>query len=203
MPSNLELKAHLRVEESSVPGIIEKIPELVCLSGPTELTQHDTFYNAEKCRLKLRRENGVATLIAYDRTDQCDSKISDFEKVPVEDPEKLSQVLTKALRVKGDVKKKRVLYIVEFKDLRTRIHIDAVEGLGNFIEFEVMLESETETPIGNEVIKVLKEHFLIADEDLISGSYMDKIISKAYEEKKKHLLDELHVLPYEQFLCLI
>lgn len=41
--------------------------------------------------------------------------------------------MTRALGVKGIVKKKRELYMVG----QTRVHLDEVEGLGNFMELEV------------------------------------------------------------------
>ena len=43
------------------------------------------------------------------------------------------ETLGKALGVKGRVKKTRLLYMVG----QTRVHVDEVEGLGNFMELEV------------------------------------------------------------------
>ena len=45
------------------------------------------------------------------------------------------ETLGKALGVKGRVKKTRLLYMVG----QTRVHVDEVEGLGNFMELEVSL----------------------------------------------------------------
>ena len=45
------------------------------------------------------------------------------------------ETLGEALGVKGRVKKTRLLYMVG----QTRVHVDEVEGLGNFMELEVSL----------------------------------------------------------------
>jgi adenylate cyclase class IV len=42
-------------------------------------------------------------------------------------------VLTQALGARGQVKKRRLLFMYQ----QTRIHVDKVEGLGNFMELEV------------------------------------------------------------------
>ena len=43
------------------------------------------------------------------------------------------ETLKKALEIKGVVKKNRTLYMVG----QTRVHVDQVEGLGDFMELEV------------------------------------------------------------------
>lgn len=43
------------------------------------------------------------------------------------------ETLRLALGIKGSVNKKRYLYMVG----QTRVHVDEVEGLGNFMELEV------------------------------------------------------------------
>lgn len=45
----------------------------------------------------------------------------------------MTDILTQSIGVLGVVKKTRLLYMVG----QTRIHIDEVDGLGNFVELEV------------------------------------------------------------------
>ena len=50
MPSNVEIKAHLK----DVAGVIKTSSEL-CTEGPTILRQEDVFFKLNKGRLKLRK----------------------------------------------------------------------------------------------------------------------------------------------------
>jgi len=45
----------------------------------------------------------------------------------------IQETLSKAVGIKGTVKKERLLYLVG----QTRVHVDNVQGLGNFMELEV------------------------------------------------------------------
>lgn len=55
------------------------------------------------------------------------------------DAENLKKTLAEALGVKASVKKRRLLFLVG----QTRIHVDQVEGLGNFMELEVVNISQS------------------------------------------------------------
>lgn len=75
-------------------------------------------------------------MIYYDRPDTEGPKLSDYSKAAVSDPESLKTVLSMSLGIKGcPVIKKRLLFMYK----QTRIHIDEVEGLGNFMELEVLI----------------------------------------------------------------
>ena len=86
--------------------------------------------------LQLRRlEANTGQLIFYNRPDTNSPKLSDYHIAPVGDVEGTKSVLSLALGAIGSVKKVRTLYMVG----QTRIHLDTVEGLGEFVEFEVCL----------------------------------------------------------------
>ena len=74
-------------------------------------------------------------------------KLSDFSKTTIQDPLSLKEVLSQALGVKGVVLKKRILFMCN----QTRIHIDDVVGLGNFMELEVYTK--------NRVYKIYKLYY--------------------------------------------
>jgi len=71
-------------------------------------------------------------LLFYNRPDTEGPKLSDYEKCEVPEGSNLVSVLSKALGQKGIVRKKRMLYMVG----QTRVHVDRVENLGDFMELE-------------------------------------------------------------------
>lgn len=107
------------------------------------LMQDDTFFNCNHGRLKLRRElhdsTETAMLIAYERPDVTGPKRSDYVKTMIPHPDELEEALKRSLGIKERVSKTRLLAIVDVTGLKSRIHLDDVEGLGHFIEFEVII----------------------------------------------------------------
>ncbi|MBL4646441.1 MAG: class IV adenylate cyclase [Rhizobiales bacterium] len=67
------------------------------------------------------------------------------------------------------VRKTRLLYLVG----RTRIHVDNVEGLGDFMELEVMLDDNENTQAGENEARDLMQKLGIEDNDLVEGAYAD------------------------------
>ncbi|MEJ2147440.1 MAG: class IV adenylate cyclase, partial [Acidobacteriota bacterium] len=131
MARNVEIKARVadpRELESRVREIADK--------GPFDLAQDDTFFACAHGRLKLRElasERGE--LIFYLREDKAGPRISEYSIVPTSRPAELRLALSDALGVIGRVRKRRRLYLAG----NTRIHLDEVEGLGSFLELEVVL----------------------------------------------------------------
>ncbi|MGK3856667.1 class IV adenylate cyclase, partial [Enterococcus faecium] len=81
-------------------------------------------------RLKLREIDGqAAVLIWYDRPDHDAARLSKYHLVPVADPAALKAALTDALGVRGEVRKRREIYLWH----NVRIHLDEVAGLGSFL----------------------------------------------------------------------
>ena len=98
--------------------------------------QTDTFFHVSRGRLKLREiERQAAALIAYDRPDHVDARLSAYHLVPILDPAALKAALAAALGVRGVVRKWREILLWH----NVRIHLDTVDGLGTFVEFEAVL----------------------------------------------------------------
>ncbi|KAK4012368.1 hypothetical protein OUZ56_021468 [Daphnia magna] len=134
---NVEIKAKIH----DINAVTEKVSE-VCKMEMEVIEQCDTFFKTENGRLKLREfKDGSGELIYYDRPDVDGPKLSSYSKSSVTDTTSLKSVLEMALGVKGLVKKKRMLWHYN----QTRIHIDEVEDLGNFLELEVVL-NDNQTP---------------------------------------------------------
>ena len=98
--------------------------------------QEDTFFRVPAGRLKLRKlAPDRGELIFYRRPDQPGPKCSDYSISVTSEPDTLRDVLAAALGDAGVVIKERWLYLVD----QTRIHLDRVERLGDFVELEVVL----------------------------------------------------------------
>ncbi|KAK2149502.1 hypothetical protein LSH36_449g03067 [Paralvinella palmiformis] len=129
MPSNIEIKAKVHnVEE------LKKLTESLSGEKGTIIIQNDTFFCVPNGRLKLRQlKDSPSQLIFYQRVDQSGPKFSNYHITYTETPEDLKQTLSKALGIKGIVNKRRLLYMIG----QTRVHLDCVEDLGDFMELEL------------------------------------------------------------------
>jgi predicted adenylyl cyclase CyaB len=165
MPSNIEIKAVLRDRAAA-----ETTANALSGGGPEILHQVDVFFNATGARLKLRilgQDRGE--LIRYERSNLAEVRPSRYSIARTPDPEILLDILTAALGQAGTVKKMRQLYLVG----QTRIHLDAVEDLGDFLELEVVLRPGQSEAEGRRIALELLARFDIAPEDLLAGAYID------------------------------
>jgi adenylate cyclase class IV len=92
-------------------------------------------------------------------------------RASTDDPQNLKLALAAALVIKGVVRKKRTVFMVG----QTRIHFDEVEGLGNFIELEVVLHPDARVADGVLVAEALKVRLEIRKQDLVASAYIDLI----------------------------
>ncbi len=165
MPINIEIKARVR-DPASLRARAEQLSD-----GPVQvIPQMDTFFVIPKGRLKLRELGPKqGQLVYYERDDSGGPKRSDYRIFETEDVEGLRETLTLALGVRGVVKKVRSLYLIG----QTRLHLDQVEGLGQFIELEVVLRPGQSEAQGTAIANDLMTELGIAEDDLLQGAYMD------------------------------
>ncbi len=134
------------------------------------IVQDDTFFACASGRLKLRvLGDGSAQLIHYHRADEAGPKTSDYVIAPCAQPDVMREALARACGVIGRVRKRRWLVMSG----RTRIHLDEVEGLGAFIELEVVLAEGEPSELGEAEARALIETLGIAPDDLLTGAYLD------------------------------
>ena len=165
MARNVEIKA--RVADLAA---VEARARAIATQGPEEIYQDDTFFRCDRGRLKLRDfGDGQGQLIHYDRADEAGPKVSDYVLSPTAAPATLREALVRAHGVLGRVVKRRRLYLVD----RTRVHLDRVEGLGTFVELEVVLRDEESAEEGMVVARKLLGQLGIADDQLATGAYLD------------------------------
>jgi adenylate cyclase, class 2 len=138
------------------------------------LTQTDTYFDVPRGRLKLREIEGRGSeLIGYRRPSDTAERWSDFRVAPVTRPDAMKAVLTDSLGVASVVKKRRRLFLWN----NCRIHLDEVDTLGAFIEFEVLSAGDDNDDVAR--MTELRREFGIPDRDIITGSYIDLIQASA------------------------
>jgi predicted adenylyl cyclase CyaB len=165
MARNIEIKARIH----SVTDLSAKVA-LIATAAPCEIQQDDTFFKCDEGRLKLREfANGSGQLIFYRRADEQGPKESFYVLSETDSPASLREVLSLACGQLGRVRKQRLLYMVG----RTRVHLDKVDGLGEFMELEVVLEEGEAAAIGMQEAASLMHRLGIQDSQLVEGAYFD------------------------------
>ena len=168
---NIEIKARCFHPEKVEAFLLSAGARYVGLDS-----QKDTYFEVPGGRLKLRQGAIENNLIFYQRAYVEGHKTSHFYLSPVSDGDSLETLLSAALSVKVVVEKHRKIFFIE----HTKFHIDAVPGLGNFVEIEVsnlhhpdLTRSSMEADC-NRYMEALG----IAPEHLIANSYSDLLLAK-------------------------
>ena len=81
----------------------------------------------------------------------------------------LADCLARVLGVRGVVRKRRWLYLVG----QMRIHLDEVEGLGVFLEVEVVLQPGQAVGEGERLAEDVRRRLDVRAEDLVEVAYID------------------------------
>ena len=178
MPTNVEVKARVR-DVACLRARAEALS-----GGPgQEVQQEDTFFRVPHGRLKLREQSpGQAELIYYERDDAQDPKPSRYLIAGTSEPAALRAVLTAALGPRGVVRKRRTLYRIG----QTRLHLDQVEGLGSFLELEVVLAHGLDVAQGGATAADLMERLGLAASDLVSCAYIDLLDQQSGRTSTPH-----------------
>ncbi len=135
--------------------------------------QDDVYFEVPKGRLKLREIKGKQTeLIYYEREDVANPKLDAVCILKIQEPASLKTLIKRLLKTRATVKKTREIYQYQ----GTLIHLDVVENLGTFIEFERKTSSDAQTISRNrQVLKNLIEKLEIKSKNLEKLSYGDLV----------------------------
>jgi len=175
---NLELKAayadfdHARAVVRGMGGRFEHVER-----------QEDVYFHVRSGRLKVRRrviarpdgETRTAELVGYVRADQSGFRGSEYTVVPVQDADVLEAALRATLGVFKVVRKRREVHLYR----NARVHLDEVEGLGKYLEIEIVLSSPEEETAAGGFSAELTRRFEIDPGEMISGSYSDLLDSSS------------------------
>jgi predicted adenylyl cyclase CyaB len=166
MARNIEIKARAQHFDQLRERAAQLSPE-----APLIFRQQDFFYDVPRGRLKLRQfDDGTpAELIFYQRDDRDGPKASYYTRSPVTNPEAMHSLLATALTTRGIVTKERHVYIAG----RTRIHLDRVDGLGDFVELEVLLGPDDDEEGGHAEAHAMFARLGVPEADLVAVAYVD------------------------------
>jgi adenylate cyclase class 2 len=175
MPRNLELKVPFAVtaDRRATLARLGAAPRGV-------IEQTDTYFHTRQGRLKVREvTGGGAELIAYARPDDADVRASDYVVVPLADGAATVAALATALGRKVVVRKRREV----LRWHNVRIHLDAVDGLGDFLEFEAEVgegtgEGGASEAVSAERLATLTRELGIDPAGAIAGSYSDMLLAR-------------------------
>ena len=179
MPANIEIKAALKNRGQALATaarLADHAPEI--------LHQEDVFYRCEGARLKLRihrsgdghtNESNAAhgELIRYQRENCAEVRRSSYLIARTGGSSGSRRHLAKTLGVIGTVRKTRTLFLVG----QTRVHIDQVEGLGDFLELEVVLREGQREEEAKQIANALLAEFGITSNEHIAVAYIDLLAS--------------------------
>ncbi len=162
---NIEIKAHV-LDTGRLRATVRAMSDTVV----EVLKQEDVFFAVATGRLKLRiMGEDRGELIHYDRPDSGGPKVSRYLIAPTSTPEVLMTILSRVLPIVGTVRKQRLLYRVG----QTRIHLDQVENLGDFVELEVVLRPDQTEEEGVAIAEDLMSRLEITREQYVRGAYID------------------------------
>lgn len=165
---NVELKARLRDRSAA-----ERACQDLGAAYQGDIRQVDTYFHVPEGRLKLREKDpGDDELIAYRRPDAAEPRASEYH-IARAGPG-LREVLGEALGIVAVVDKVRSLWLWR----NVRIHLDRVESLGDFLEFEAVLDDTHNDSDGHEKLAILRETFGIDDADVIPVSYANLVLEQ-------------------------
>ncbi len=169
---NVEIKSELR-DLTIARAICQSINATFILA----FDQTDTYFKLPQGRLKRRETQGEPVeYVFYERADRAAPKLSKFTIFSEE--QALERFGTLPMPIWVTVRKTRELWLIG----PTRIHLDQVQQLGTFLEFESLVTRENNVARAHEHITFLRETFRPVLGELIDCSYSD-MLSRELEDQ--------------------
>jgi predicted adenylyl cyclase CyaB len=170
---NLELKARCPGGSAALSAARAAAIALGAVATDV-LDQVDTYFHCNTGRLKLRTidpQHGPTRheLIAYSRPDTADARTSTYRVILIPDGQSARAALASTLGIRNTIIKRRELLMWH----NVRIHLDTVQDLGTFIEFEAVINTEADRTDSPARVEMLRRTMGIDDQHLITTSYGD------------------------------
>lgn len=165
MPRNIEIKARIESVEK-----LKQMTASITSGDPVEILQDDTFFQCDAGRLKLRAfVDGTGVLIFYRRADEKGPKESFYQTAPTNAPDALRDTLSLAYGQAGRVRKHRTVFTLG----RTRIHLDSVDGMGDYLELEVVMADDEASEAGEQEAYEVMARLGVQKSQLVETAYVD------------------------------
>lgn len=164
MPLNLEIKIPLDSHNLSLSVLNNLKAEFI-----KELNQKDVYYKLPGFLLKLRIEDDQECLIKYIRDEKNPDRFSDYQVIYLKSSG-TEKFFNSLFEIEAVVEKKRLLYMYD----NTRIHLDTVKNLGNFMEFETLVTNGKDDAKSR--FNFLVDKFNLDTKKQIKCSYRDLIL---------------------------
>ncbi len=176
MARNLELKVRL----ADLPAA-RKVASAVATSRIGLMRQMDTYFRVREGRLKLREIEPLdppgelsRVLIAYFRPGEAGVRTSEYELVPVSEESPLLAILAANCGTEVVVRKRREVFLHH----NVRIHLDEVDALGDYLEFEAVISPDCNEALSRRRLEFLIEAFGLDEANGIAGSYCDLLAAQ-------------------------
>lgn len=167
--ANIEVKARL----ADLPAA-ERTAKRVGARHDGDDRQVDVYFRVPRGRLKLRRSDAVGEqLILYVRPDAAGPRRSDYEILEAPRGGRALEILSRMFDVEVEVRKLRRLWTVG----TTRVHLDTVDGLGDFLELETVYpagDANAEEAARRETARLM-DAFGVSEADVVAGSYREML----------------------------
>lgn len=165
MRQTIGLKARIDNRDA----LVTRVEELSD-SGRVEITQSDTFFECPQGTLKLRtRDEQEGRLMAHTPSVASGPGLSAYASTPTAEAATLRETLSLAYGVLGRVRIDRMLYVSD----ETRIHLDRIDDVGDFIELEITLNESQSADLALRDAHELMHRLGVGDSSLVSGTYLD------------------------------
>lgn len=116
-------------------------------------------------------------LIFYKRKESKKIRVSNYIISRTKDFKNLSEILSLNFEILVIVKKERKIFIFD----NIRIHLDKVENLGEFLEFEIVYDNYEQA---KKQMKFLINYFKLNRNNFINNSYSDLLMEKLKQKGK-------------------
>lgn len=167
---NLELKVACDAESFAA---VQRVAR--SLGSSILIRQRDTYFAAPSGRLKLREIDADGTrsaeLIGYARPDVAGARWSQYYRAEFSPGQiaPLVEMMERTIGVRVVVEKAREVILYR----HTRIHLDQVDGLGQFVELETVIDDELSDAEAERELAEVTALLGIDGMPAVGGSYSD------------------------------